>query len=1246
MKWCRASVDTGGTFTDCLVEWEDGRIDRGKVLSSGRIRIQLGMAKGDGWYAATGQGLDDACLLKGKALYLQGTRVDVVEDCRADAIRVRTGNGLLKGQILEIESGLEAPLLALRQLTKGAGSVDGADFRLGTTKGTNALLEGKGGRVALFVTKGFADLLQIGDQTREDLFALDTRRPAPLPHFIKGVEGRVSREGTLSQPLDKAGLCEAASEALAEGCTVAAVCLVNSWSNPEQELEAGRLLEACGFGNVCLSSAVSPKIHYLNRMHTVVADALLKPVMDDYLDAVESGLTGARLQIMTSSGGLLGRDRFHSVDSLLSGPAGGVAGAVQVARKSGMEKMLSFDMGGTSTDVSRWDGRLPLSEWVEVGSVKVVRPALKIETVAAGGGSICSWSAGALQVGPESAGAVPGPAAYGNGGPLTLTDIHLLLGRIDACSFGVPLDLKAAEKRLDEVLTAAGLDASAGEVRDQVAEGFLQIATERMAQAIRKVSVREGEDPSEYSLVVYGGAGGLQACRLADELGIGQILYPLDAGILSASGIHASGVEAVEELELQRDLGEVRQQLEDHFKALRQSAKAALLHEGVAAAYHSSPEMSVLLRRKGQEFSLTLDWEDGCNLEERFTGECERIFGYIPETGNLEVASIRLRMGQVPAEDKEETFAGTTLCSFEQRGEDDRRFPIVERHSLNCGDAFSGPALLNDPFGTFVVEGGWKAVVGSEGGLRFQREEKPADGDGSTSSGVSQVAAALTSNRLAAVVGEMGEQLRRTALSTNIRERLDFSCALLDAEGQLVLNAPHIPVHLGAMGLCLREILRKFSFGPGDCLVTNHPGAGGSHLPDVTLIQGIFAGEGECLGYLANRAHHAEIGGRTPGSMPTEARSLAEEGVVIEPQWVRRKGQTDFAGVTRLLQSAPWPSRSPEVNLQDLEAQLASLERGQVMMKSLLQREGSSRLKDHLRALQEASEGALAQALRTRHPISVEGSAELDNGALICCQLEFSESEQRIDFSGTSTVQGDNLNATPAIVRSALLYVFRLLCGGELPLNEGLLNRIHLILPECFLNPAFPEEAGACPAVVGGNVETSQQLVDLLVRMTRLQAGGQATMNNLLFGNAYFGYYETIGGGGGAGPGFDGADGLHVHMTNTAITDAEVLEHRFPVICRQFALRQGSGGAGRWRGGNGLVRELVFTEAVTVSLLAQRRESGAPGMDGGETGQPGRQFRIAKDGSRFPLPGSCRVELEAGEGICMETPGGGGWGLP
>ena len=1262
-------MDTGGTFTDCFARRSDGTDARAKVLSSGRLALPVAELSADG------RRVRCACPLPGDGRALPGFTVQLqgADSCGAGGAggnRVTAvAGGWLElchplpaggGQPVAVElfTGEPAPVIGARLLT---GTAPGATFppltfRLATTRATNALLERKGAPTTLFITAGFADLPVIRDQRRPDLFALYHRQAGPLHAAVVEVDGRMSADGTVVAEPDWQALEESARERVEAGDRCAAISLLHAHVDAGWELRLADICRRAGFAHVATGAQLAPLIGLLARTETAVVEACLGPVLQDFVSDVAAplALSGPRaFHLMTSAGGLQPRERYRAIDSLLSGPAAGVVGAIASARQLGIDRVITFDMGGTSTDVARCDGRPPWQFQQQVGDARLMNPSVRIETVAAGGGSICQWKPGGLAVGPESAGADPGPACYGRGGPLTVTDVNLLLGRLQPERTPVPLYADAAGRRLDELLDEAEQRQGQRPARREFLEGLLELAIETMAAAIRKVSVREGADPRDYALLAFGGAGPQHACAIADKLGIDTILAPDDAGLLSAIGLDAAGLERfaqrgvlqpmkaaeghvsgwVEELERQA-LGELRRDLGSGDQS-RNDPSGDVPDGGGGPPPQPAISRLAELRLAGQDTALQVNFTDPSELAACFTAEYRRLYGYQPpEDRAVELVSLRV-------------VAGT---AGREAGAIDARAEPAARHQAGADDE---PLTLTGPYSTLVVGPGWRASQLEGFGWRLDRVSRPQGGrssDGEVSTDA--VTVELFRHRFAAVVGEMGALLQRTAISTNIKERLDFSCALLSGEGELLVNAPHIPVHLGALGECVRRCAAELGARPGETWITNHPAFGGSHLPDVTLITPVFEQSGgqdgspSLLGYVANRAHHAEIGGSRPGSMPPDAASLAEEGVVFEPMVLARDGRPDWSMVRQRLAAGNRPSRQPDDNLADLAAQFAANRSGALALQQLASVHGRAQLAACAGAILTQGGEALRQAVATLPDGPMQAVESLDDGTLIRVGIERRGGDLQVRIESPVRRHPGNLNATPAIVRSALLYALRLLLQTDLPLNEGILRPVRLSLPESFLNPAFESDPVRCPAVVGGNVETSQRLVDTLLKAMRLQACSQGTMNNLLFGDDTFGYYETIGGGAGAGPDGTGAGGLHTHMTNTAITDPEVLEHRYPVRLWRFALRRGSGGAGRNRGGDGLVRELEFLRPLSVSLLTQHREVAPYGFDGGADGQPGRQQIHRHDGGIEPLPFACSLEAGEGDRLLIETPGGGGWGRP
>ena len=1243
-------IDTGGTFTDCLALDPQGRMRRVKVLSSSALRgIAVEQVGAHGLRIRCDWPIVDGlvCGFEFAVLGAEEGPVRRVVAATADCIEL-DGPPLncLPGVAFELRCPHEAPILAA-QLVTGAASIRALPpmaMRLGTTRGTNALLERRGVPTALFTTRGFADLTLIGTQARPDLFALKIERAAPLYAEVVEVEERLDARGNVLQALDLAPLAARARDLVERGIETAAVALMHSYIDPVHEEKVAACLRACGFKYVVCSAARAPFIKFLPRVQTAVVDAYIGPVVDDYLRAVETVLSGGSLHVMTSAGGLLPPTAFSAKDSLLSGPAGGVAGAALVGKRSGYERILSFDMGGTSTDVARCDGHFEYVFEHEVGDAHLVAPALAIETVAAGGGSICALRDGRLHVGPESAGAAPGPACYGAGGPLTLTDINVLLGRIDASRFGIPIAVEHADARLHSVREELFAATGQRPEREALLEGFVEIAYERMADAIRRISLQRGYDPADYALVAFGGAGAQHACGVAALLGVETILVPADAGLLSALGIGHAAIERFAERQLLRLLPDVESEIVGLFAELEADALAQLQRESVAGA--RVRRRMVEMRFVGQDEPLVLDWCD--DLETSFIARYRALYGHSPEARAIEVVALRVvaaaqtQREQVSAHasitDRAQAEAQVSLWSdgaWCQAG-------LYRREALQPGAQLSGPALIFEAHSATFIAAQWGLEVDAFGTLVLRRTAKQTAREQARPEAVRLE---LFTNGLRSIASEMGTMLQRTALSTNIKERLDFSCALLDCSGALVVNAPHIPVHLGALGLCVRAVVAELELGPGDTAITNHPGYGGSHLPDITLVTPVYTARGEHLGYVASRAHHAEIGGSRPGSMPPTARSLEEEGVLIAPMYLARAGEVQWGAVRSLFADARYPSRAIEDNMADLAAALAANYRGAEELRALAVRYGIDAVPHYMRLLQNEAAAGVQRALLRLGDGVYAARETLDDGAVLAVQIRVAGGSAVVDWTGTAEVHTGNLNATPAIARSALLYVLRLLVDEDLPLNEGMMENVELVLPAgSLLNPNFALPACEAPAVVGGNVETSQRLVSTLLKALALCAGSQGTMNNVLFGNENFGYYETVCGGTGAGPGYAGAAAVHSHMTNTRITDPEIVEHRYPVRVERFAIRRLSGGRGRWCGGDGAVREFVFLQDMDLSILSQNRRAGPYGLAGGSRGQEGRQWVERASGERVHLAAIDGLRVYTGDRLILETPGGGAYG--
>ncbi len=1253
-------IDTGGTFTDCIAKDPEGAIHTCKVLSSGALRDRIDGVDGDGRIHLRGGARLPGGFLTGYRISVlgSGTAIEIVEHEAVTGALVLAGHEVAfeVGQPVELTSGEEAPLLATRLITGTpiGGELPPVAMRLATTRGTNALLERRGARTALFTTAGFEDLLVIGNQTRPDLFALCIDRPAPLVDEVVGVKERLTADGFVMDGLSRKEVGRQIARLKQQGFASASIALLHGHRNSQHEEVIENLLRTAGFEHISRSSVLCPFLGLLRRSQTATTDAYLSPVISDYLRAVREGLgdDAVSLHVMTSAGGLVNTENFRAMESLLSGPAGGVVGAAMAGLKAGADRVIAFDMGGTSTDVSRFDGDFEYVFNHRVGPVELAAPALAIETVAAGGGSICRVEQGRLAVGPQSAGADPGPASYGAGGPLTITDANLLLGRLVAARFPIPIDRGAAQARLRELRAELGSAETGSD--EEILEGLVRIADERMAEAIRHISVRKGIDPAGYSLVAFGGAGGQHACRVAALLGMENVILPANAGLLSAYGLGHAVIERFAQSEVLQPLARISDEIEEWFKRLEAEAAGELAREGVDPGEVDEPRRMVELRYLGQDASLELESSPGGDLGAEFEKKYFELFSYCPSDRDIEVVSMRVvmrsRRREVAVIDPGKGRTGSVpepiamqSCFLDGRW---REVPCYHATELETGVTIAGPAIVQQVHSALVVPSGWTIHGQGDGGVvvRIEAGEKPASA--ARREGSQAVELELMSHRFTSIAREMGEMLQRTAVSTNIKEREDFSCTLLDPQGRLVVNAPHIPVHLGAMGLCVRKLNEYRPLRPGDVVVTNHPAFGGSHLPDVTLAAPVYA-EDRLLGFVACRAHHAEIGGIRPGSVPPDATNLAEEGVVIPPTLLVEGGQPQWQRIEDLLTAGRWPTRMLADNLADLRAMLAAISRGREALVRLAEMVGFDHVMVHMDLLRGLAADQVRMVLSALPDGVHEGRQVLDGGAPLAASFTIEGDHAVLDFSGSAGVHPGNLNATPAIVHSVVMYVMRLLVEADLPLNEGLLEPIEIrIPPASILDPSYDADPENCPAVVGGNVETSQRLVDTLIQALELVGCSQGTMNNVSFGDDSFGYYETVAGGSGAGEGFAGADGVHTHMTNTRITDPEVLEYRYPVRLRRFAIRRGSGGKGRWRGGDGVIREIEFLAPLQLSILSQHRDNAPFGMAGGGDGAVGRQTIIRADGSRRSLRGIDGCPVDHGDVLVLETPGGGGYGEP
>jgi 5-oxoprolinase (ATP-hydrolysing) len=1285
-------IDVGGTFTDCLARRPDGTLLRRKVLSSG-------VTKGAVEDLSNRQLIVDSRLwslpdnfwvgYSFRLLDWHGKVVDETEIAFSDsAVGLQTPLRVVPeiGQPFQIHSPEEAPILAIRlfrQLLLDE-PIPPCIVRLGTTRGTNALLARRGAKVGFVTTRGHGDVLHIGYQNRPKLFELAIRKPEPLFAEVAEIHERVASDGRILRLFDRE---QARSELLrlkAAGIESIAICLLNAYANPVHEEQVATLAREIGFDEISLSTRVSPLMKLVPRGDTTVVDAYLNPVLRTYVHRLTASLPGSDVRLMTSAGGLAMPGNFTGKDSILSGPAGGVVGFSRAAEAVGFDKAIGFDMGGTSTDVSRYDGRFEYEFETEKAGVRIVAPMLAMETVAAGGGSICRWDGMKLVVGPHSAGADPGPACYGRGGPLTVTDCNFYLGRLLPEHFPFPLDRPAAERRLEDVVRQSpdhwsGCSADPTSLGDSprpmvgaleaVAAGFIRIANANMAQAIRSISLAKGYDPRDYVLVAFGSAGPQHTCAVAAELDIRRILVHPDAGVLSALGIGLANIVKHRSAGVYRSLDDAcRRDLGELFSRLDREATEDLLAEATKLE-RVSVTRSLDLRYQGTDAALTIAEPAGADYSAAFAAEHRRLFGYEQVGRPIEVVAARVQVVQQAAA----AIPRAVSCEPSQPAPMDLRpvffhgqmhaTPLHDRLRLRPGARLIGPAIVVEPLTTTIIDPGWECEVLSGGELLLAAGRAGKHPDSATSAAMTShpetdvsgspqpdpVLLELMSNHFTAIATQMGITLRNTAMSVNVKERLDFSCAIFTARGDLVVNAPHIPVHLGAMAETVKAILADNpAMQPGDVFVTNDPYRGGSHLPDVTVVTPMFAAQkSKPVFFTANRAHHAEIGGITPGSVPPFSRNLAEEGVLIRNFKLLDAGQARLAELRDLLAAGPHPSRSPDTNLADIAAQLAANQQGVTDLERLIDKYLLPVVLAYMQHIQEAAERKLRATL-TRLPCGRrEFFDHLDDGTPIRAAITIEGESATIDFSGSGPVTTGNLNANRAIVTAAVMYVLRLLVGEDIPLNQGVLAPVRIILPEGLLNPPAGARPEDCPAVVGGNVETSQRVVDVLLGALGLAAASQGTMNNLLFGDRAFGYYETICGGSGATNQAPGADAVHTHMTNTRLTDPEVLEAHFPVRLVEFAIRRGSGGAGRHRGGDGVIRRIEFEKPLTLSFLSQRRGPYAPyGLEGGGPGALGRNTLQRADGTIAQLAGSVQLEVHPGDVLTIETPGGGGWGEP
>ena len=1210
-------IDRGGTFTDIVGRAPDGALHPHKLLSENR------------------QAYSDAAV--------QGIR---------DLLGVTAGQPIPAGLIGEV--------------------------KMGTTVATNALLERKGERCALLTTKGLGDMLSIGYQARPDIFAKEIVKPQQLYERVVEIDERILADGTVEAPVDEAGIRDALTALRADGFDAIAIVFMHAWKYTDHEKTAARLAREAGFTQISTSHETSPLIKLIGRGDTTVVDAYLSPILRRYVNQVagELGLSpdgsaqgdaaSAKLMFMMSSGGLTAANLFQGKDAILSGPAGGVVGCVETARLAGFDRVIGFDMGGTSTDVSHYDGEFERAFETEVAGVRMRAPMMRIHTVAAGGGSILSYEDGRFQAGPESAGADPGPACYRRGGPLTVTDANVMTGKLRPEYFPAifgpaqnePLDREAVAEKFAAMTEQTGLEA------EEAADGFLTIAVENMANAIKKISVQRGHDVTEYALNCFGGAGGQHACAVADALGMTTVLIHPFSGILSAYGMGLAKIRAHRSRAVIQPLDEgIEKLLSEVESELQLESESELSSQGISDS-EITTFTRIHIRYDGTDTAIPIAFAPAARMAEDFRDVHRRQFGFNFEDKPLiaeaiEVESVAagaaadedaaaLEDRQSPAEETVQFYSGG---EWHEAG-------VHRREHLSPGNHVSGPALIIEPHQTIVVEPQWQAQINALGHVVLTRavvkEREMAIG-----TEADPVMLEVFNNLFMSIAEQMGVTLQNTSYSVNIKERLDFSCAVFAADGSLVANAPHMPVHLGSMDRSVETViaLNKGKVRPGDVFILNAPYNGGTHLPDITVVTPVFAEPGfgaeaeggagtdnTILFWVASRGHHADVGGMAPGSATPRATHVDEEGVLIDNFLLVDQGTIREEAMVALLTDHPWPARNPAQNMADIRAQIAANEKGVNELRKMVAHFGLETVQAYMGHVQDNAEESVRRVIDALEDCDYVYRTDNDQQIAVRISVDRDKREAIVDFTGTSPVAKNNFNAPEPVTRAAVLYVFRLMVEANIPMNAGCLKPIRIVIPDgCMLKPQYPA------AVIAGNTETSQHVTNCLLMALGALANGPGTMNNLTYGNARYQNYETFCGGAPAGHlnngrAFPGADAVHVHMTNTRLTDPEVLELRYPVVVEEFAIRRGSGGAGSHRGGDATRRTLRFLEDMDCAILSSSRKVAPRGLAGGGDGAPGRTQIRRADGSVETLAHCDQTECKAGDAVILETPGAGGFG--
>jgi len=1131
--------------------------------------------------------------------------------------------------------------------------------KMGTTVATNALLERKGEPTALAITRGFRDALRIAYQNRPRLFDRHIVLPELLYSHVIEIDERLGAHGDMVQELNLEAARAGLAEAYDQGIRALAIVFMHGYRYSAHETRVADMAREIGYSQVSVSHEVSPMMKLVARGDTTVVDAYLSPILRRYVDQVAGELPGVNLQFMQSNGGLTDARAFQGKDSILSGPAGGIVGMVRASRLAGFDKVIGFDMGGTSTDVSHYAGEFERVFETQVAGVRMRAPMMSIHTVAAGGGSILHFDGSRYRVGPDSAGANPGPASYRRGGPLTVTDCNVMLGKIQPRFFPQVFGADA-QQALDAHIVREKFGALAAEISaatgkpatpEQVAEGFLEIAVGNMANAIKQISVQRGHDVTEYALTSFGGAGGQHACLVADALGMKTVFVHSLAGVMSAYGMGLADQTAMREAAIEARLGEeTMPDLDARLHALARQAQRDLLHQGVDEARITLVRRAHL-RYEGTDTAMIVPFDTPERMQQQFETAYRKRYSFLMPARALIVEAVSVEAigrSDAPAESVEPAarrlsglmpHAAVPMYS----GGKWRQTSLYQRSATRIGDIVKGPAIIAEANATTIVEPGWQAEVTLHDHLVLRRVA-PLPERRAIGTSADPVMLEVFNNLFMSIAEQMGLRLQNTAYSVNIKERLDFSCAIFDADGNLIANAPHMPVHLGSMGESIKTVMRENAgrMQPGDVYMLNDPYNGGTHLPDVTVITPVFDERGaDILFYVGSRGHHADIGGTTPGSMPPDSRVIEEEGVLIDNFKLVDGGRLREAETRALLTGARHPARNPDQNIADLRAQIAANQKGVDELRKMVAHFGLEVVQAYMGHVQDNAEEAVRRVISALKDGSY--TLQLDNGAQIqvAVRVDHAGRSAEIDFSGTSPQLDNNFNAPSAVCMAAVLYVFRTLVDDEIPLNAGCLKPLKVIIPPgSMLNPRYPA------SVVSGNVETSTCITNALYGALGVMAAAQGTMNNFTFGNARYQYYETISGGSGAGDGFDGTSVVQTNMTNSRLTDPEILEFRFPVRLESYEIRKGSGGAGRWHGGDGGVRKIRFLEPMTAAILSNNRIHPPFGMAGGEPGALGRNTVVRSDGSVETLGHIGKTDMQPGDLFVIETPGGGGYGKP